>query len=149
MWKTILAVVAVSPIVAVMVAAAFVGTAIADNWDRATTASLVTGLVAVCGGGFVVIALILALIVGIPMATRFFFEAGVARRAFDTSAPVVTYSPQLPPPAAGRRPWQEETPPQLVDRQSGSWQSSGPGAYRLWEDDDGDEVPVEVNGRRW
>lgn len=144
MWKTILVGVAVAPIAALFVAAAFVGTAIADNWDRATTASLVTGLVAVCGGGFVVIALILALIVGIPMATRFFFEAGVARRAFDTPSPYVD-SRALP---AGRRPWQEETPPLLTDRQSGSWQSSGPGSYRLWEDD-GDEVPTTVNGRNW
>lgn len=145
MWKTILVGVAVAPIAALFVAAAFIGTAIADSWNEATTASLVTGLVAVCGGGFVVISLILALIVGIPMATRFFFEAGVARRAFDAPSPYVD-SRALP---AGRRPWQEETPPLLTDRQSGSWQSSGPGSYRLWEDDDGDEVPVEVNGRRW
>lgn len=144
MWKTILVGVAVAPIAALFVAAAFIGTAIADNWDKATTASLVTGLVAVCGGGFVVISLILALIVGIPMATRFFFEAGVARRAFDAPSPYVD-SRALP---AGRRPWQEETPPLLTDRQSGSWQSSGPGSYRLWEDD-GEEIPTTVNGRPW
>ena len=147
MWKAILTAVAVSPIAALFVAAAFVGTAIADNWDRATTASLVTGLVAVCGGGFVVISLILALIVGIPMATRFFFEAGVARRAFDAAPPTYVDGRALP---AGRRPWQEETPPQLTDRQSGSWQSSGPGSYRLWEGDgDGDEVLTTVNGQTW
>ena len=146
MWKTILVGVAVAPIAALFVAAAFIGTAIADSWNEATTASLVTGLVAVCGGGFVVISLILALIVGIPMATRFFFEAGVARRAFDAAPSTYVDSRALP---AGRRPWQEETPPQLTDRQSGSWQSSGPGSYRLWEDDDGDEVPTTVNGRTW
>lgn len=144
MWKTILVGVAVAPIAALFVAAAFIGTAIADSWNEATTASLVTGLVAVCGGGFVVISLILALIVGIPMATRFFFEAGVARRAFDAPSPYVD-SRALP---AGRRPWQEETPPLLTDRQSGSWQSSGPGSYRLWEDD-GEEIPTTVNGRPW
>lgn len=144
MWKAILVGVAVAPIAALFVAAAFVGAAIADSWNEATTASLVTGLVAVCGGGFVVISLILALIVGIPMATRFFFEAGVARRAFDAPSPYVD-SRALP---AGRRPWQEETPPLLTDRQSGSWQSSGPGSYRLWEDD-GEEIPTTVNGRNW
>ena len=144
MWKTILVGVAVAPIAALFVAAAFIGTAIADSWNEATTASLVTGLVAVCGGGFVVISLILALIVGIPMATRFFFEAGVARRAFDAPSSYVD-SRALP---AGRRPWQEETPPLLTDRQSGSWQSSGPGSYRLWEDD-GEEIPTTVNGRPW
>ena len=144
MWKTILVAVAVSPVAALFVAAAFVGMAIADNWDKATTASLVAGFVATCGGGAVVFALLVSLIVGVPLATRFFFEAGVARRAFDAPPPYVD-SRAL---SAGRRPWQEETPPQLTDRQSGSWQSSVPGSYRLWEDD-GDEVPTTVNGRPW
>ena len=143
MWKGLLAVFVAVPVAAVMIASAFIGQAIAENWDKATTASLVAGLVATCGGGFVVIALLVSLIVGVPLATRFFFEAGVARRAFDTSGPVVTYPRQLPPPA-GRPRWQEETPPQLTDRQSGSWQSSGPEAYRLWE-----EEPVEVDRNNW
>lgn len=144
MWKGLLAVFVAVPVAAVMIASAFVGQAIAENWDRATTASLVTGLVAVCGGGFVVVSLIVGLVVGMPFAIRLFFEAGVARRAFDSSGPVVTYSQgrQLPPPAG--RQWQEETPPQLPDRQSGSWQSSGPGAYRLWE-----EEPVEADRNNW
>jgi len=142
MWKGLLAVFVAVPVAAVMIASAFIGQAIAENWDKATTASLVAGLVATCGGGFVVIALLVSLIVGVPLATRFFFEAGVARRAFDTSGPVVTYPRQLPPPAGAR--WQEETPPQLPDRQSGSWQSSGPGAYRLWE-----EEPVEADRNNW
>lgn len=144
MWKGLLAVFIAVPVAAVMIASAFIGQAIAENWDKATTASLVAGLVATCGGGFVVIALLVSLIVGVPLATRFFFEAGVARRAFDSSGPVVTYPPgrQLPPPAGAR--WQEETPPQLPDRQSGSWQSSGPGSYRLWE-----EEPVEADRNNW
>ena len=142
MWKGLLAVFIAVPVAAVMIASAFIGQAIAENWDKATTASLVAGLVATCGGGFVVIALLVSLIVGVPLATRFFFEAGVARRAFDSSGPVVTYPRQLPPPAGAR--WQEETPPQLPDRQSGSWQSSGPGSYRLWE-----EEPVEADRNNW
>lgn len=142
MWKGLLAVFIAVPVAAVMIASAFIGQAIAENWDKATTASLVAGLVATCGGGFVVIALLVSLIVGVPLATRFFFEAGVARRAFDSSGPVVTYPRQLQPPAG--RQWQEETPPQLTDRQSGSWQSSGPGSYRLWE-----EEPVEADRNNW
>jgi len=139
MWKTLLAVAALTPVAALFIGVGFLAKAIGDNWDRATTASLVTGLVAVCGGGFVVISLILALIVGIPLATRFFFEAGVARRAFDASGPVIDGRALT----AGR-PWREEQPPQLADRQSGSWQTSGPGAYRLWE-----EEPVEVDRGDW
>ena len=143
MWKVIIAVVVSIVIAAFLVSSAFVGMAIADNWDKATTASLVAGLTATCGGGFVVIALLLSLIVGIPLASRYFFEAGVARRAFDSSGPVVTYPRQLQPPAG--RQWQEETPPQLTDRQSGSWQSSGPGAYHLWPE----EEPVEADRNNW
>ena len=135
MWKTIVAVVAVSPFVALIVGAATLAMRIGDTWSEATTASLVTGLVAVCGGGFVVIALILSLIVGIPMATRFFFEAGVARRPWDAAQ-----SPRY----LDAKPWQEPRPPQLTDRQSGDWQSSGPAAYHLWEED-----PVEVNRGKW
>jgi len=142
MWKTILAALVAVPVAAVMIASAFVGQAIAENWDKATTASLVAGLVATCGGGFVVIALLVSLIVGVPLATRFFFEAGVARRAFDAAPPTYVDGRALP---AGRRPWQEETPPQLTDRQSGSWQSSGPGSYRLWPE----EEPVEVDRNNW
>jgi hypothetical protein len=141
MWKGLVAVFVAVPVAAVMIASAFVGQAIAENWDKATTASLVAGLVATCGGGFVVIALLVSLIVGVPLATRFFFEAGVARRAFDAPSPYVD-GRVLPP--SGRRPWQEETPPQLTDRQSGSWQSSGPEAYRLWE-----EEPAEVDRNNW
>ena len=142
MWKGLLVVVVSIPIAAFLVASAFVGMAIADNWDKATTASLVAGLTATCGGGFVVIALLLSLIVGIPLASRYFFEAGIARRAFDAQSPYI--DGRLLPPPTGRRPWQEETPPQLTDRQSGSWQSSGPEAYRLWE-----EEPAEVDGKTW
>jgi hypothetical protein len=140
MWKAIVAAVALTPVAALFIGAAVLAQAIGENWDKATTASLVTGLVAVCGGGFVVIALILSLVVGIPLATRFFFEAGVARRAFDAPSPVVDVygRPALP------RPWREEQPPQLPDRQSGSWQSTGPGSYRLWEED-----PVEVDPGNW
>jgi len=68
MWKTILAALVAVPVAAVMIASAFVGQAIAENWDKATTASLVAGLVATCGGGFVVIALLVSLIVGVPLA---------------------------------------------------------------------------------
>jgi len=120
MWKAIVAAVALTPVAALFIGAAVLAQAIGENWDKATTASLVTGLVAVCGGGFVVIALILSLVVGIPLATRFFFEAGVARRAFDAPSPVVDVygRPALPrpwaagrPPMAGRDPAATDRPP--------------------------------------
>jgi hypothetical protein len=83
--------------------------------------------------GFVVIALV-SLIVG-PWRPALKLGSSAA-----PSGPVVTHAAGCPPAAA----WQEETPPQLTDRQSGSWQSSGPGAYRLWE-----EEPVEADRNNW
>ena len=135
MWKTIVAIVAVSPFVALMLGTAILASRIGDTWTEATTASLVMGLTVVCGGGSLVLALIVSLIVGIPMASRFFFEAGVARRAFDATPP---------PRYLDAKTWQEPHPPQLTDRQSGDWQSSGPAAYHLWEED-----PVEVDRGKW
>ena len=50
MWKAIVAAVALTPVAALFIGAAVLAQAIGENWDKATTASLVTGLVAVCGG---------------------------------------------------------------------------------------------------
>ena len=133
--KGILAAIMAVPVLALFLGVGLLAWRIGDTWSEAMTASLVMGLVTVCGGGLVVVALLVSLIVGVPMATRFFFEAGVARRAFDAAPP---------PRYLDVKPWQEPRPPQLTDRQSGDWQSSGPAAYHLWEED-----PVEVDRGKW
>jgi hypothetical protein len=79
---------------ALLAGAGFLAYQIGATWTETTTQSLVTGLVAVCGGGAVVIALILSLIVGVPMATRFFAEGGRARREWRDTPPTFV---QLPP----------------------------------------------------
>lgn len=55
---------------------------ISDTWTDATTQGLVTGLTVVCGGGALVVCVLLALIVGVPLAIRIFGEAGISHRAW-------------------------------------------------------------------
>lgn len=101
---------------------------IGDTWSEATTAALVTGLVAVCGGGAVVVAMLMALIVGVPMAIRFFAEQGIARQAWGNGR-----ASTLPSPT---RTWREPQPPAIEAKNSGgTWQVANAAQYDLWEDD--------------
>ena len=104
----------------------------------ATTQSAVTALATVCGGGAVVFALLVALIVGIPMATRYFAETGKARREWDYMPPPPRRVPQIDGYTSG--------PPMLTAHKNevGTWQSGGVGNYDLWEDEDQswDEPPT-------
>lgn len=121
-------------LVAVPVLALFLGVGvlamqIGEHWTDATTASLVTGLTTVCGGGFVVLSLIVAIVVGIPFAIRMFGESGRANSTWATLPP--------PPPryASGLPTWQEARPPMLEAKpDGGQWLTQGPGSYDLWED---------------
>ena len=87
---------------------------IGDTWTDATTQGLVTGLTVVCGGGTLVVCILLALIVGVPLVVRIFGEAGISHRAWGAGrgAP---YWDDVPP--AVRRPpvihgeWRELPPP--------------------------------------
>jgi hypothetical protein len=56
---------------------------IGETWDSATTQSLVTGLTVICGGGALLFAILLACIVGIPLAIRAYGEGGSSRRQWD------------------------------------------------------------------
>lgn len=55
---------------------------IGETWDSTTTQSLVTGLTVVCGGGALLFAILLACIVGIPLAIRAYGEGGASRRTW-------------------------------------------------------------------
>lgn len=142
--KKLFAVVAVVPIFALFLGVGILATSVGETWTEATTAALVTGLTTVCGGGAVVIGLILAIVVGFPFAIRLMGDAGVARRTWVDAPP--------PPPSYylgdGRRPglppaWREDRPPLLEAKpDGGQWISQGPQKYDLWEeaahDDDDD-----------
>ena len=100
---------------------------IGDTWTETTTQSMVTALATVCGGGAVVFALLVALIVGIPMATRYFAESGKAARQWDYTPPPPRRIPQLDGYTSG--------PPLLTAKpdNAGTWQS-GQGGVDIWED---------------
>lgn len=53
---------------------------IGETWDSTTTQSLVTALTVICGGGALLFAILLACIVGIPLAIRAYGEGGTSRR---------------------------------------------------------------------
>ena len=104
---------------------------IGDKWTEANTQSLITSMAMVCGGGAVLLAVLVAMVLGVPMAIRYFGEAGRARQ---------TWEP-MPPPMPRRVPQLDgyAGPPLLTAQrgEGGTWQSMGPGQYDTW-DDEGD-----------
>jgi hypothetical protein len=112
------------PALALSVGAGVLAWRIGDSWGEAQTASLLTSASMICGGGMLLTAILVALIVGVPMASRFFHEAGVSRQTWDA-----------PPPGYHALPggYREPRPPQLVDGQAGAFRTIDPQAYDLWE----------------
>lgn len=126
-WKLLVTIVALAPFVALLGGVGFLFYQIGQNWDVRSTDSLIAGLVATCGGGAVVIGVLLAIVIGVPFAIRMLREAGHADRAWR----------QLPPypslPARSRQPiWTQEPP--LLEAKQGSWQRMD-NPYDTWEDD--------------
>jgi hypothetical protein len=120
---------------AVLLGAGVLAMRIGDTWTEATTQSLVTALATVCGGGAVVFALLVALIVGIPMATRYFAESGRARREWVDTGPAL-------PVHRGPMPneWGVYPPAPMITAKPdnlGAWQGGGPAVYDVWEDEPG------------
>ncbi len=81
--KKMLILLVAAPVLALLGGVGLLALSIGQTWTSTNTQSLITGLSAVCGGGVVVIALFLALIVGVPLAIRAYGEAGKARRNWD------------------------------------------------------------------
>lgn len=88
-WQILVVGLVALPVLALFGGIGFLAYQIGQTWDARSTDSLIAGLVATCGGGVVVIGILLALIVGIPFAIRMFGEAGYSQRAWR----------DLPPPA--------------------------------------------------
>jgi len=134
MWKTLIAALVAIPVLALFGGIGFLAYTIGQHWDARSTDSLITGLVAACGGGAVVIGLLLALIVGVPLALRSYSEAGRARREWH----------ELPPPSYGHdernaiaAAWQRLPPAlpgpsnQAPAPASPPWGATGGGQYQL------------------
>ena len=134
MWKTIVAAVVMTPVAAVFIGAGVMAYNVSQTWDSRNTDALISGLVASCSMGGIVIAGLLTAIVGIPFAMRLMDRW----READRLAAPPRYMLDGP-----RAQWREPTPPMLPDKQAGSWYTQGPAAYDLW-----DEEPVDVGRSR-
>lgn len=119
---------------------------IGETWQTADTRALISGVTTACAGGFVVLALLLGLIVGVPLALRAYSAGAWSQRRWDDWSQVSAPSrPALPAP----RPTWLETPPQIALKESeGEWRTLGPATYDLF-DEENDESTVDgtvVNG---
>jgi hypothetical protein len=107
--KQILAFLGAIPILALFGGIGILAYRIGETWDAATTQSLVTGLTVVCGGGALMFALLLALIVGVPLAIRAYGEGGRSHRHWDTGRSSLSTWDDLPP--------RHRLPPSTIDGQ--------------------------------
>ena len=138
-WKTLVTIVVLAPFVALLGGMGFLFYQIGQRWDARSTDSLIAGLVATCGGGTVVIGVLLAIIIGVPFAIRMLREAGQSERAW-RQFPPEPMRPLLPAPRSQRPSWAED-PPRLEAKQ-GSWQRLDQ-EYDTWEDDPSDRSSNE------
>lgn len=130
-WKTLVTIVVLAPFVALLGGVGFLFYQIGQRWDARSTDSLIAGLVATCGGGTVVIGVLLAILIGVPFAIRMLREAGQAERMWRQLPPEPLYPP-LPTPRGHRPHWAQEPP--LLAAKQGSWQRLDQ-EYDTWEDD--------------
>lgn len=78
--KQLLYLIATMPALALIGGIGVLAFRIGETWESATTQSLVTGLTVVCGGGALLFAILLACIVGVPLAIRAYGEGGAGQR---------------------------------------------------------------------
>lgn len=127
-WKILVTIVALAPFLALFIGVGILFHHIGRTWDAHTTESLIMGLVATCGGGVVIIGVLLAIIIGVPFAIRLLREASQAEGAWRPLPPYHT----LPAPHMRQPMWAQRPP--LVEDQQGSWQRAGD-VYDAWDDD--------------
>jgi hypothetical protein len=78
--KDIIAVLVAIPTLALFGGVGAIAWQVGQTWTSADTQSLISATAAVCGGGAVVVGVMLALVVGVPLALRAYGEAGRAQR---------------------------------------------------------------------
>jgi hypothetical protein len=82
--KNIITLVAAVPVLALFGGIGILALRIGETWNEAATRSLVTGLTVICGGGALIFAILLACIIGIPLAIRAYGESGASQRQWDS-----------------------------------------------------------------
>lgn len=145
-WKTIVAIIVASPFVALLGGIGVLAYNVSQNWDSRNTDALISGLVASCGMGGIVMAGLLAAIVGIPFAMRLMdkWRESDTMWSHHRSGSPTWYTERFPAtPPTRFLGYQEPHPPLLeVKPETGSWRSNGVQTYDLWEEEK-DPYPSE------
>lgn len=128
--KKILTLIGAVPVLALFGGVGVLAYRIAETWNAETTQGLVTGLTVVCGGGTLVLCILLALIVGVPLAIRAYGEGGSSRRAWGESIP--SGWDELPPRLPIRRaPGMIDTQWRQLPDPTPPWGATGGGNSQL------------------
>lgn len=123
MWKMFAVVVASTPFLIVFIGVGVLAMNISSTWDSRNTDALISGLVASCSMGGVIVGGLLALLIGIPMAIRIMREANPPY----ASPHVQTRVERSLPPV-----WMQEPPRIEVNtKDQGAWDSPGVHVYDL------------------
>ena len=91
--KGLLVVLVGVPCMALFVGAGALAWRVGGTWDQRNTDSMVTAMASICAGGAIVIGVMLALIVGVPLALRTYSQGGQAQRSWQYDR----YPQYLPP----------------------------------------------------
>ncbi len=132
-WKGMLTLAVLAPVLALFGGAGLLFWSIGQSWDSRNTDAMIASFAVSCATGGTVVAILLALIVGIPLSVRLWDRIQDQReRQMYERAQHRMAGPQLP----GPRGWNEETPPLIEAKpDQGSWQTGQNTPYDLWEDD--------------
>jgi hypothetical protein len=143
-WKTIVAILVASPFVALLGGVGVLAYNVSQTWDSRNTDALISGLVASCGMGGIVMAGLLAAIVGIPFAMRLmdkWRESDTLWPRRSNASPWDTE--RFPTTPSGRFIGYHEPHPPLLEAkpETGSWRSNGVHTYDLWEEENDAQQP--------
>lgn len=93
--KKLITLIAAVPVLALFGGVGILALRIGETWTSAATESLVHGISVTCGSGALLFAVLLACIVGVPLAIRAYGESGANQRRWQDS------------PTRGRSRWRE------------------------------------------
>ena len=137
-WKTIVTVIVAAPFVTLLGGVGIFAYNVAQTWDSRNTDALISGLVASCGMGGIVMAGLLAAIVGIPMAMRLMDKWRESDAFYTRARGIPSPWPVTTLPLTAKAPemsYREPQPPLLAAKPpNGSWNSAGANVYDLWEE---------------
>lgn len=112
------------PCMALFIGAGALAWRIGDTWDQRNTDSMVTAMASICAGGAIVIGVMLALIVGVPLALRTYSQGGQVQRSWQQYDRYPQYLAQ------------HQQHPQLVDSQRDGLFDTTTRSYDLWFNDE-------------